>query len=276
MERFQQTVIKNQGMQGQSLVLCGWAFLQDMVVIQIHPYRSHSYQKRRKAVSNFYNYAHRTIFRKWQQENEEFKEPVLILMIANRQKIRRMSRKYKRGIDEVYYEMVIGHAPPIKRRKVARNRAMDYLSGIASNFRMAQAHLHEIEKGDRAKVVVSRFSIELTNDDMCRLEPGKLINDNIIDYYLQLVSYRSKQNLSLPKAVKIKKHRLIYYDSLLGDGHICLSLIKKYLEQESMQKGHHEKDPVNWLGFNDKTIPQQSNCYDCGIFRLSICGIRIT
>uniref|UniRef100_A0A915DL55 Ubiquitin-like protease family profile domain-containing protein n=1 Tax=Ditylenchus dipsaci TaxID=166011 RepID=A0A915DL55_9BILA len=62
-------------------------------------------------------------------------------------------------------------------------------------------------------MVVSRFSIELTDDDMCRLEPGKLINDNIIDYYLQLVSHRSKQNLSLPK-----------------------------------------------------TIPQQSNCYDCGIF----------
>uniref|UniRef100_A0A915CU62 Ubiquitin-like protease family profile domain-containing protein n=1 Tax=Ditylenchus dipsaci TaxID=166011 RepID=A0A915CU62_9BILA len=67
-------------------------------------------------------------------------------------------------------------------------------------------------------------------------------------------------------AVKIKKHRLIYYDSLLSDGHICLSLIKKYLEQESMQKGHQGKDPVNWLGFNDKTIPPQSNCYDCGIF----------
>uniref|UniRef100_A0A915EPY2 Ubiquitin-like protease family profile domain-containing protein n=1 Tax=Ditylenchus dipsaci TaxID=166011 RepID=A0A915EPY2_9BILA len=128
--------------------------------------------------------------------------------------------------------------------------------------------------GDRAKLVVSRFSIELTNDDMCRLEPGKLINDNIIDYYLQLVSYRSKQNLfyqsgvravlgwtrhedifeqdillipiHLPGhwalvAVKIKKHRLIYYDSLLGDGHICLSLIKKYLEQESMQRDTKKK-----------------------------------
>uniref|UniRef100_A0A915DKV5 Fibronectin type-III domain-containing protein n=1 Tax=Ditylenchus dipsaci TaxID=166011 RepID=A0A915DKV5_9BILA len=127
-------------------------------------------------------------------------------------------------------------------------------------------HLHEIEKGDRAKVVVSRFTIELTDDDMCRLEPGKLFNDNIIDYYLRLVSYRSKQNLSLPKAAKIKKHRLIYYDSLLGDGHICLSLIKKYLEQESMQREHQEKDPVNWLGFNDKMITQQSNSYDCGIF----------
>uniref|UniRef100_A0A915DSK1 Uncharacterized protein n=1 Tax=Ditylenchus dipsaci TaxID=166011 RepID=A0A915DSK1_9BILA len=51
------------------------------------------------------------------------------------------------------------------------------------------------------------------------------------------------------QAVKIKKHRQIYYDSLLGDGHICLSLIKKYLEQESMQKGHQEKGPLNWLDY---------------------------
>uniref|UniRef100_A0A915E518 Ubiquitin-like protease family profile domain-containing protein n=1 Tax=Ditylenchus dipsaci TaxID=166011 RepID=A0A915E518_9BILA len=41
---------------------------------------------------------------------------------------------------------------------------------------------------------------------------------------------------------------------------------RQYLQQESMQKRHEEVDPVNWLGFNDKTIPQQSNSYDCGVF----------
>uniref|UniRef100_A0A915D457 Ubiquitin-like protease family profile domain-containing protein n=1 Tax=Ditylenchus dipsaci TaxID=166011 RepID=A0A915D457_9BILA len=124
-----------------------------------------------------------------------------------------------------------------------------------------EAHLQEIENGDRAKVVVSRLTIELTDYDMCRLEPGKLINDNIIDYYLQLVSQIKTESFRT-KAVKIKKHRLIYYDSLLGDGHICLSLINR----NRCKRDTKRKDPVNWLGFNDKTIPQQSNCYDCGIF----------
>uniref|UniRef100_A0A915E3U5 Ubiquitin-like protease family profile domain-containing protein n=1 Tax=Ditylenchus dipsaci TaxID=166011 RepID=A0A915E3U5_9BILA len=166
-----------------------------MVVIQIHPYRSHSYQKQREA-------------------------------------------KVQRGIDEVYYEMIADtRIKALVKKEVEEWQEivpMYYLSGIASNFRMAQgpyiipeketvdddqeniedneaaAHLHEIEKGNRAKVVVSRFSIELTDDDIL---------------------------------CPIVQHRTFPY-----------------------QKGHQEKDPVNWLGFNDKMITQQSNSYDCGIF----------
>uniref|UniRef100_A0A915D935 Ubiquitin-like protease family profile domain-containing protein n=1 Tax=Ditylenchus dipsaci TaxID=166011 RepID=A0A915D935_9BILA len=186
----------------------------------------------------------------------------------------------------VINEMVIGHAPPIKRRKYqmadTRMKAlvkkaveewqeivpMDYLSGIASNFRMAQGltSFGERNYSNIAKVVVfdTKFYLKLSLSGV-RAVLGWTRHEDIFEQDILLIPIHLPGHWALV-AVKIKKHRLIYYDSLLGDGHICLSLIKKYLEQESMQKGHHEKDPVNWLGFNDKTIPQQSNCYDCGIF----------
>uniref|UniRef100_A0A915DHC5 Ubiquitin-like protease family profile domain-containing protein n=1 Tax=Ditylenchus dipsaci TaxID=166011 RepID=A0A915DHC5_9BILA len=105
----------------------------------------------------------------------------------------------------------------------------------------------------------------------CRTVLGWTRHEDISEHDILLIAIHLPGHWALV-AVKIEKHRQIYYDSLLGDGQICLSLIKKYLEHESMQKGHQEKGPVNWLGLSDKTIPQQSDSYNCGIF-VCLCAL---
>uniref|UniRef100_A0A915DZI0 Ubiquitin-like protease family profile domain-containing protein n=1 Tax=Ditylenchus dipsaci TaxID=166011 RepID=A0A915DZI0_9BILA len=85
---------------------------------------------------------------------------------------------------------------------------------------------------------------------------------------------------SLVPCVKVSKQRLVYYDSLHGDGSKYLSQVKEFLQVESVQKGYKGLDPKNWLAFMDKyitnicllhteflqTIAMQQNAYDCGLF----------
>lgn len=66
--------------------------------------------------------------------------------------------------------------------------------------------------------------------------------------------------------INLKDKRFEYYDSLNGSPHKILTHLRKYIQDESMDK---KKTPFNVDSFKDyqrKDIPQQKNGYDCGMF----------
>uniref|UniRef100_A0A915DCT2 Ubiquitin-like protease family profile domain-containing protein n=1 Tax=Ditylenchus dipsaci TaxID=166011 RepID=A0A915DCT2_9BILA len=152
------------------------------------------------------------------------------------------------------------------------------------------------------EVVLCKFNIAVTKEDMSRLCPGKMLNDNLINFYLELIADRSKHDDVLPQVsvfhtqfyeklssegvssvkkwtktmdiflsdlllipihhashwslvvVKVSKQRLVYYDSLHGDGSKYLSQIKEFLRVESARKGYKGLD-AKLAGLNG-----QENC----------------
>uniref|UniRef100_A0A915DIP6 Ubiquitin-like protease family profile domain-containing protein n=1 Tax=Ditylenchus dipsaci TaxID=166011 RepID=A0A915DIP6_9BILA len=73
----------------------------------------------------------------------------------------------------------------------------------------------------------------------------------------------------------LEKERLMYFDSLHGDGTKHMNLIKSFLAEHAMKKRYAADDPLsgltvvdlsNWLCFCPKDIPEQKNGFDCGVF----------
>lgn len=57
-----------------------------------------------------------------------------------------------------------------------------------------------------------------------------------------------------------------YYDSMGGNNLKCLSALRQYLEDESLDKKKQPYDTSNWKLECAKNIPQQMNGSDCGVF----------
>lgn len=64
-----------------------------------------------------------------------------------------------------------------------------------------------------------------------------------------------------------KCKRIEYYDSLGYRFPECVDLLKKFLETESINKRETKLNISEWkLVYSIPNIPQQQNCYDCGVF----------
>ena len=67
-----------------------------------------------------------------------------------------------------------------------------------------------------------------------------------------------------------------YYDSMGGNNSKCLSALRQYLEDESLDKKKQTYDTSSWKLECAKNIPQQMNGSDCGVFSCMfaeyICG----
>ncbi|XP_011299611.1 sentrin-specific protease isoform X2 [Fopius arisanus] len=57
-----------------------------------------------------------------------------------------------------------------------------------------------------------------------------------------------------------------YYDSMGGENHKCLRALRKYLENESLDKKKKSFDTSEWTVECMSDIPQQMNGSDCGVF----------
>ena len=68
--------------------------------------------------------------------------------------------------------------------------------------------------------------------------------------------------------VDFKQKRVLYLDSRGGDNPPALGAIRKYLEDESMDKKECAFDLSDWRFESPKDIPQQRNDCDCGVFAL--------
>nr|XP_045598991.1 sentrin-specific protease 1-like [Procambarus clarkii] len=57
-----------------------------------------------------------------------------------------------------------------------------------------------------------------------------------------------------------------YYDSMLGNNDLCLESLLEYLMSEHLDKKSSQYDTSKWKTENVKSIPQQMNGSDCGMF----------
>lgn len=76
--------------------------------------------------------------------------------------------------------------------------------------------------------------------------------------------------------VDFREKTIRYFDSMGGSNPKCLNALKRYLQDESLDKKKQPYDVTDWSLENVKDIPQQMNGSDCGVFSCMfaeyICG----
>lgn len=161
--------------------------------------------------------------------------------------------------------------------------------------------------------VVEGFRVTLKRSDIATLNNLNWLNDEIINFYFNLLMERSNQqgkvkvhafnSFFYPKLIKsgyaslrrwtkkvdifamdlvlvpvhlgmhwclaaidFQKKCISYYDSLKGSNNQCLSALRAYLNEESMDKKKLPFDLNGWKTASPKDIPEQLNGCDCGVF----------
>ncbi|KAI4504185.1 hypothetical protein M0802_000656 [Mischocyttarus mexicanus] len=66
--------------------------------------------------------------------------------------------------------------------------------------------------------------------------------------------------------IDFRDKSICYYDSMGSSNPKCLSALRQYLEEESMDKKKKSFDTSDWKLISVKNIPQQMNGSDCGVF----------
>ncbi|KAK3834286.1 MAG: hypothetical protein JOS17DRAFT_38842, partial [Linnemannia elongata] len=169
--------------------------------------------------------------------------------------------------------------------------------------------------GNGDDTIVQGFNVDVKRKDIQTLCPGEWLNDEVINFYGNLIMTRSKNSSSLPKVhyfktffyktlsevgyekvrrwtkkdnifamdyilipihcsgnhwtsavVDMKRKRIAYYDSLLGNNPKVFLILRDYLDMESKDKQKKPFDFEGWENECPKDIPRQRNGYDCGVF----------
>uniref|UniRef100_A0A915E6R8 Ubiquitin-like protease family profile domain-containing protein n=1 Tax=Ditylenchus dipsaci TaxID=166011 RepID=A0A915E6R8_9BILA len=92
----------------------------------------------------------------------------------------------------------------------------------------------------------------------------------VFDYDILILPIHTPGHWSLV-VLNLEKERLVYYDSLHGDGTKHANLIKGFVAEYVVERGYATEDrssyfltvdPSNWLC----CCPKQQNGFDCGVF----------
>lgn len=161
--------------------------------------------------------------------------------------------------------------------------------------------------------LVEGFRVTLKRSDIATLGNLNWLNDEVINFYFNLLVERSNQqgkvkvhafnSFFYPKLIKsgyaslrrwtkkvdifamdlvlvpvhlgmhwclaavdFRKKCISYYDSLKGSNNQCLSALRSYLNDESVDKKKVPFDFNGWKTASPKDIPEQLNGCDCGVF----------
>ncbi|KAI8055210.1 hypothetical protein BDF22DRAFT_373480 [Syncephalis plumigaleata] len=162
--------------------------------------------------------------------------------------------------------------------------------------------------------IIAKFNITVNCHDIHTLRDRQWLNDEIINFYTQLLMERANNDEKRPKihcyntffystlndtgytrvrrwtkrvdiftkdfliipvhlgmhwccaVVNFRKKRIEYYDSLFGSNRHCFTLLRDYLQKESLDKRKCEFNMDDWQDYEAKDIPGQANGYDCGVF----------
>ncbi|XP_076235325.1 uncharacterized protein LOC143179827 [Calliopsis andreniformis] len=221
-----------------------------------------------------------------------------------------------------------------KHNRLAREAALE--EHLARSMRICEAVLDETEEPGEAalptltdemlqevkkaliprppdEVLVEGFGLRITRKDIHTLADLNWLNDEVINFYMNLLIARSTNDKFLkvhamntffyPKLVSsghaslkrwtrkidifaqdlvvvpihlgihwcmsiidFRDKSIRYYDSMGGNNPKCLSALRQYLEDESLDKKKKPYDTSNWKLECAKNIPQQMNGSDCGVF----------
>jgi len=183
------------------------------------------------------------------------------------------------------------------------------------------------EDYDRSEILVNGFGLEVTRKDLLTLKGSNWLNDEVINFYMELLFDRSKNKskdgdgdvpmcncyffssffyskifydqkeynykavarwtkklsiFALDKlifpvhlsnhwclaVINFRDKRFEYYDSLHGGNAQCMECMKRYVQDESMDKRKQAFDISDWTEYTPTDIPRQNNFVDCGMFAL--------
>jgi sentrin-specific protease 1 len=66
--------------------------------------------------------------------------------------------------------------------------------------------------------------------------------------------------------INLAARRFEYYDSLGSPNPSCLQTLRRYLQDEALDKKQLHLDLSGWEDYQPHDIPLQRNGYDCGVF----------
>jgi sentrin-specific protease 1 len=164
------------------------------------------------------------------------------------------------------------------------------------------------------EVLVEGFGLRITRKDLHTLSGLNWLNDEVINFYMNLLIARGHASDKYPKVhamntffypkllsgghaslrrwtrkvdifaqnvvvvpihldihwcmsiIDFRDKSITYYDSMGGNNPKCLTALKQYLQDESIDKKKQTYDMSNWKLYSAKKIPQQMNGSDCGVF----------
>ncbi|BFG01438.1 uncharacterized protein DMAD_01189 [Drosophila madeirensis] len=179
-----------------------------------------------------------------------------------------------------------------------------------------QRELHEMVTGDPDDPLIRKYSLIIAKKDIRTLTGLTWLNDEVINFYMNLIIERSEQKAGILPSVyamntfflsrlldggfsavrrwtrridliskdiivvpvhfngmhwcmaiiHMKNKTIFYYDSLGNPNNLVLEALKKYIQEESLDK---RRQPLDVSGFRIENIPngpQQTNGSDCGVF----------
>lgn len=122
-----------------------------------------------------------------------------------------------------------------------------------------EAEVKRLLTGPNSQVLIDKYNIEIRREDLKRLNPGQWLNDELINFYLQLLSEKSKKNTVSPchffnshfyslltaqdtgffynrvakwtKSVDIFSLAKVIFPVHVGDNHWCLGVINIKLKR---------------------------------------------
>ncbi|CAL7948787.1 unnamed protein product [Xylocopa violacea] len=222
-----------------------------------------------------------------------------------------------------------------KHNRLAREAALE--QHLARSMRLCEAVLEETEELEEPElpilteemlqevknaliprppdeILVEGFGLRITRKDIYTLADLNWLNDEVINFYMNLLIARSSSNKKYPEVhamntffypklisgghsslkrwtrkidifaqdlivipvhlgihwcmsiIDFRDKSIRYYDSMGGNNLKCLSVLRQYLEDESLDKKKQTYDTSNWKLECAKNIPQQMNGSDCGVF----------
>uniref|UniRef100_A0A915ERY4 Ubiquitin-like protease family profile domain-containing protein n=1 Tax=Ditylenchus dipsaci TaxID=166011 RepID=A0A915ERY4_9BILA len=177
----------------------------------------------------------------------------------------RFSELGLRMIDTFYAEsspiLVNNFGIQLKKSDIDRLDPGNCLNDVVVNY-----YLQLLVEENKSKVFAfpTQFFPKLTRES-----PAAMLNwftgPSLFCHEIILLPIHTPGHWSLA-VIQVKRQRIDYYDSMSGDGSEYIEIIKEYMFLKAKSMNMDQTNLDDWIGFNQKRIPQQTNGHDCGVF----------
>lgn len=102
------------------------------------------------------------------------------------------------------------------------------------------------ESLDKTETLAHKFGLKITRDNILTLKPGYWVDDMIVNFYMELIDERSRNNSKLPSTFCFNT---FFYTKLLTDGYDGVQMFTRrsnIFEKDIIMIPIHEKDRSHW------------------------------